>query len=571
MKVTGSAVRLAWYVIVTLLAVFAYFYGLDSQHIPKNGDEYPYAHITRLTADSGHLLPLQSQLRGMRNTKPPMLTWQGIASTNWGREWTLWRLRYPSVLYTLLTAAMVFLVAWKLSGRLEAGFIGLLCFLAFFSTYRYGRPFLVNAPEVFWVFFPFFALLYWQPISFSSRFVMPALLGVGTGLGLLYKSFALVVPVALALSWWHLHRRDYRFGVFLAQDSWKVAITATVALAVFGAWFVLDPDPRAIWTEFVLSENMGKISPDGTSYLWKLIWSTDSVGTMVLSYPFNAGALAFPVAALAVVAYKRRHEMDDAEKLLWIWVLVLLVFFCIPSQRSPRNLLPAMPALAILCALNWQRISRKAFLASLAAVGAAIASLAYLSLRLEHELADVRLYPPIYWILLAGTGALVLLATFVPALTRATVSATIILGYLCLAALLRPFDGDLGSYHADIQQYAKGKNLWVPCNFRAKDERYRFIFPGTDVHGYRDDQGRTISELEKKYRRLVVQLPLSESGCPDCKILGGRLDVRGRQSSGDIKDMLQGNVFAHLFVRELFIEAPGVGPGVSANLQEGCR
>ncbi len=30
-----------WNVAAIALAVFTYFYGLDSQHIPKNGDEYP--------------------------------------------------------------------------------------------------------------------------------------------------------------------------------------------------------------------------------------------------------------------------------------------------------------------------------------------------------------------------------------------------------------------------------------------------------------------------------------------------------------------------------------------------
>ena len=65
--------------------MFTYFYGLGSDHIPKNGDEFPYAHITRITASSGHLLPLQSRVESLRNTKPPLLFWQGIASTDWGR------------------------------------------------------------------------------------------------------------------------------------------------------------------------------------------------------------------------------------------------------------------------------------------------------------------------------------------------------------------------------------------------------------------------------------------------------------------------------------------------------
>src|SRR5258707_15557445 len=102
---------LVWYWLASLGAAFFSFYPLKTQHTPRNGDEFPYAHITRLTASSGHLLPLQSGFEDMRNTKPPLLFWQGIASTGWGRNWTLWHLRYPSVIYTLLTAGMGFLLA----------------------------------------------------------------------------------------------------------------------------------------------------------------------------------------------------------------------------------------------------------------------------------------------------------------------------------------------------------------------------------------------------------------------------------------------------------------------------
>ena len=139
--------RLAGYGLVALLAAFAYLYGLDSQHIPKNGDEYPYEHITRLTAESGRLLPLRSELPGLRNTKPPLLFWQGIASTGGGRRWTLSDLRTPSVVYTLLSALLVFLLGSRLGGRPETGFVAGLSYLAFFSSFRYGRPFLTNAPR----------------------------------------------------------------------------------------------------------------------------------------------------------------------------------------------------------------------------------------------------------------------------------------------------------------------------------------------------------------------------------------------------------------------------------------
>ena len=116
-----SRLLLAAYGLCTLFAALVYIDGLDSQHIPKNGDEYPYEHITRVTAGSGRLLPLRSELPELRNTKPPLLFWQGIASTGWGRRWTLWDLRWPSVVYTLLTAALVFAVGFRLSRRAETG------------------------------------------------------------------------------------------------------------------------------------------------------------------------------------------------------------------------------------------------------------------------------------------------------------------------------------------------------------------------------------------------------------------------------------------------------------------
>ncbi len=570
MKTAESAGRLAWYGGVALLAVFAYFYGLDGLHIPKNGDEYPYEHITRLTGRAGHWLPLESQLEGMRNTKPPMLVWQGIASTSGARDWTLWHLRWPSVVYSLLTALLVFLLARKLSGSLETGFVGLLCYLAFFSTYRYGRPFLTNPPEAFWLFLPFFALLYWRPAAFESR-LAPFALGAAIGIGLLYKSFALVAPVALGLAWWYLHHRGYRTREFLARDAWKVCVAATIGLAVFGLWFVFDPDPSAIWREFVLYENFGKMPAQGGSYLGNFLWGEGSVWNLALDYPLNAGLLVVPVGVLFFIAFRRRKKMDDAEKLLWIWVLSLFIVFSLPSQRSGRYLLSAMPALAVLAALNWQRIGRWAFVASLLVAGALVGLIANLSLRLQQEIAG-QLYAAWFWVLLAATATLLVLALLVPRFTRPGLCAVVFLAYASFAAFLRPFDGALGTYGAELQRFTNGKTVGVPCKFRADFEGYRFLLPEADVQGYRDSSKFDVAELGARFPLFVVQAPIGGPGCSDCRVLGERLEVRGRLSSAEIGEMLRGKVFEHLFVKELLIESPGITVGAAAvPAIESCR
>jgi 4-amino-4-deoxy-L-arabinose transferase-like glycosyltransferase len=537
------------------LAVGTYFYGLDGQHIPKNGDECPYEHIARLTASSGRLLPLRSELPDMRNTKPPLLFWQGIASTQGGRNWTLWNLRYPSVLYTLLTAATAFLLAWKLSHRLETGFVGGLSFLAFFSTYRFGRPFLTSPAEVLWLGLPFFALLYGEPRAFDSRFVFPILSGLAVGLALLYKSFALAAPAGLGLAWWYLHHRRYRWATFLAKDALKTALAISVALALFGAWFLLDPDPSAIWKEFVLTENLGKFSSPG-GYWRQFLGGASSIWSLALGYPLNAGLLAVPLLALFLVAFKRRRELTDAEKLLWIWILTLFVTFSLPSQRSSRYLLPGMPALAVLLALNWHRISRRAFALSLLMTATAVTAIAYLSIRLQEAApGGVRPYGGGHWLLLLGTGGLILVGLARPRLTPACVNAAILLGFLCFAAFLRPFEGPLGRYDPQVQQQLRGKEVGVPYNFIAGDERYRFLLPGADVRGYREGPESTPAALLARYPVVAVRQPLADPAPPGATLLGQRLDLKGRHDSRELGELLRGGIDRQLFIKELLLQA----------------
>jgi 4-amino-4-deoxy-L-arabinose transferase-like glycosyltransferase len=553
----GSGWRLLGYGLATLLAVFTYFYGLGSDHIPKNGDEFPYAHVTRITAASGHLLPLRADIESLRNTKPPLLFWQGIASTNWARHWELWRLRYPSVIYTLLTAGMVLLLGSKLSGCRETGFLAMLIYLAFFSTYRYGRPFLTDAPDVFWLFLPFFVFLYWDSAAFESLWLVPVGLGLGIGVGLLYKSFALVVPVLLAVAWWYLRYRRYQVPMFLTRDLLKIILMGCVSLALFSMWFVLDPDPRAIVRDFILKENAAKFDSAGGGYLAKLLWGGSSIWSLALGFPLNAGLLALPVAALFYVAYRRRPELSAAERRLWIWVIALFLFFSLPSQRSERYLLPAMPGLAVLCALSWERISRTLFVVSLVGAGVVLALIAYLSYRLQQGMPGSVLYGAGYWALLASGAVFVLLALFRTEMTRPGLSVASLLAFLCFAAFLRPFDGPLGRYSKEVQQQARGKDVWVPVNFKAKEEGYVFLLPGARVHPYTFDPKLSAAVLSARYPLCAVRLPMNDAAPAGARIIGRRLDLGSRHTSKQIIEMLKGKVFEHLFLKELLVEAGG--------------
>jgi 4-amino-4-deoxy-L-arabinose transferase-like glycosyltransferase len=535
-----------------LLAVGLYVHDLSSPHIPKNGDEYPYTHITRLTAASGTLLPLRSELPGMRNTKPPLLFWQGILSTDRGRSFDLWHLRYPSVVYTFLTGLLVFLLGRRLSGDTETGLVGALAYLGFFTTYRYGRPFLTNAPEVFWLFVPFFALLYWRPASFASRVVLPVGMGLALGLGLLYKSFALTAPVGLGLGLWYLHVREYRSRDFLTEDLGKVLVVLGLSLAIFGTWFLLDPEPRAVWDEFVVGENVGKFDLAG-SYLPGLVWGRFSLPSLAVGSLLNAGLLVLLVVALFVSSWRRRRELTDGERLLWIWVLTLFVVYCFPSQRSSRYLLPAMPAVAVLLALHWPRIRQGVFVATLVLAALPVVATAWLSVALQGTLPGPPPYGPGHWGLLAVTGAALVFALLLPRLTRLGVLAGVLLVLLSFSSLLKPLDGPLGRYDARAQAAVVGRDVWVPVDFIAKEEGHRMLLPDARVHGYRDERDPSVPALLERYPRVAVRLRPGDPVGDEAVVLGERFDLRGRQRGDEIREMLAGNVFEHLLVREVLV------------------
>lgn len=539
-------------VLALLLAVGVYFCGLGSEFIPKNGDEYVYAHITRLTAASGDWLPLQSELHEMRNTKPPLLFWQGIASTHGGQHWRLWDLRWPNVTYTLLTAALAGLLAWRLSSQFLTGGLATLFYLGFFSTYRFGRPFLTNAPEIFWLFLPFVLLIWQGERAFASRWRVPLLLGGIIGVGLLYKSFVMLLPVGLCLAWWYADQRRYALRDFLLADLPRLLLTASVALMIFSLWFWLDPDPASIWREFVVGENAGKLDPQGDSYWHKLLWGTSSMGSLALGFLQNAAFLAPPVLALFILSWQQRRQLSTAERRLWMWVAVLFVVFCLPSQRSARYLLDAMPALAVLLALRVDNLPRRSLLGVQVLSAAALCLMSWIVWQLA--IAEPELFG--FWLVLVPVSAFAfcLLALALPQRWSASLAPiSPLLVFLSLSLGVSPLDGPAGRFDSRAQSWVEGQQVGVPYNFNAKFEVYRFLLPGAGIVGYHEDEGLRCAELASKpWAFFIIEGPLGEAPppCSESLLVGQRLKQRSRHSQAEIRAMLHGELFPHLFVRE---------------------
>ena len=567
MKSRPCRSTLAWLALAFLVAL-GYLFQLGGDHIPRNGDELVYAHIARLTAQSGHWLPLVSAYDFMRNTKPPLLFWQAMVAGGWGgsaeTSWTLLNLRLPSVMYLWLTALMVGVLTRKIvihstdpnrnrattpitatpaTTASATGAIAAIVFLSFFSTYRYGRPYLTSAPETFWLCGVFFALA-WSPAALlASRWKFPLLAGLAIGVGCLYKSFAMVVPVGfgLALCYQSIQARRLPWQIFrpgIVIDAVKVLAICILALGVFGLWFAVDPLPGEVWREFVVGENAGKFkSSDG--YLKLAFSGSGGIFVVLTGYFVNAGLL-FPLAVgcawTAWRCYRERQQtaqsIPDAEKVLWLWLLALAIVFMLPSQRSARYLIPAMPAVAVLIALYWTRIARIWF--SLTLVFCALGAVA-LQLIGEGAVRAVNnrdIYAPFFWALLALVFAVSVLGVVKKAWTKPITAVTGFGFLLALAWVTAPFNGAVGHFKPGTVALVQGQQVSVPNNFNGQFERYQFLLTGAKIVAYDAPQPvdySSVDALFKTSRYALVQRRKGQAPCAQCRIIDMRWDIRSRQ------------------------------------------
>lgn len=154
--------------------------------------------------------------------------------------------------------------------------------------------------------------------------------------------------------------------------SLRVAFIAALELGIFGLWFALDPNPASVWREFVVGENAAKMSnPQGYWHV-ALQGGGASMWAQLLGYAQNAGLLAFVVLGLMTLGLRQLRKTVHAPaavKIMLVWLVVWLLVFTIPSQRSARYLIPAMPALAMLITLYWQRLPWAWFIPSLLLCG----------------------------------------------------------------------------------------------------------------------------------------------------------------------------------------------------------
>jgi 4-amino-4-deoxy-L-arabinose transferase-like glycosyltransferase len=542
--------RLIWWWAVAALGIFAYLYSLDGMHIPSTGDEGPYLQITRLTAASGHWLPLQPA-EGLGVTKPPLLFWQGLVASNWGQDWELWRFRLPIVAYTFLTALMVFWFTRRIGGDTESAAIAGVAFLAFTSIFHHGRPFITNLPEVFFLSLSYFLFVLYR--KSRRNYLLWLGLGVLVGLSAWVRSIFLLAPVGLAFCIYLLWQQQWSFIQFLKQDAPRLAVFTLTVLAVFGLWFLVDPKPEAILREFLLGENVSKLSIEGG--YWKNFFSGPYPVFAVWFGIFrNAGFLALPLFYVCIVSLKNWSKLRHEEQMLWTWILAFIIVFSVPAQRQDSYVLATMPAVAVILGLHWRDIPRTWFYLFTLPLLLIFGGLIYLLIPISQHVLPAGAYAPWHYLAPFGGLALLLLALAYSKWAPRLFIGLIFLAFIAFASVVAPLEGPLGRFDAQAISSVAGKTVYVPSNFRSQYERYRFLLPGADIRSYEYGDDAKRDRLLAAGELVVADFPPETDNFYSYQVLGNRLTVRSRMPQEDIPRVLKEQRMELLFRRELLLQ-----------------
>ena len=294
----------------------------------------------------------------------------------------------------------------------------------------------------------------------------------------------------------------------------------------------------------------------GLGYWHAALWGDYPLWTQLLAYMENAGLLLPVVLGLAVAGVQTLvrgqawARTPHAQRILWLWLLVWLVVFSIPSQRSARYVIPAMPALAMVLALHWERIARFWFLLTLLISSAALVILG----RIAWVVGEMDIASP--WTRWTAMALVVVgLGSAIGAVLRsewsrnATLLACLSV-YACFGLVVAPLDSAQAQFPPGALAQLVAKTVAVPNGFTAQYERFHFIMPDSTLAPY-DVAGRSTGALHPEMPDVprlafllenfdaVVWLDDNSAAtaplcAPHCKVLGYRWHVKSRHKSGEV-------------------------------------
>lgn len=345
-----------------------YFFGIDTVGL-LGPDEPRYASIGREMERSGDWIT--PRLEGQAwFEKPPLLYWMTAAAYEAGLDDDL----APRLGVSLLSAAFLifFFAIVKSEYDEEIAAYSTIILATCAGWLAYGQ---ISVPDL-----PLAA-------TFSAAMLLclrpgtrrAALAGIFLGLAVLAKA---LVPLVLAapLLWKRRFRDLLALGV--------------ACVAVAAPWYVLCTlrNGPPFWQDLIVKQHFERFTSDSLAHVQPFWYYA----------PVLLGAL-FPWTPLMIPVFRREIFTDSRQLFLVMWAVLGFVFFSLAPNKLPGYLLPVLPAIALLMAIQLAKTKNARFyLMSVALLMAFIPVVGEILPRaLLVGLRGVKVSSSLYWVPLA--------------------------------------------------------------------------------------------------------------------------------------------------------------------------
>lgn len=309
-------------------------------------DEPRYARIAEEMAESGDWVTPRLQGRPWLE-KPPLLFWMQAAS-----YWLLGPGEAPARFPVAVSAVIASLVlAWTV-GRTVGAAPGFLAFLILQSSALYllfGRSASTDMPLTACLTAAL-VLAFLAQHEGSKRWALLA--GVALGLAVLAKGpVAVVLWGAILFAWCYVIGR-----VPWKPGQWLLAGGAFTATAVPWFWLISSTHGENFALTFWVNHHLARYVTDLHHHAQPVWYYLPILLCGCFPWVFCLGA-----SARATWAMKDRPDAPerDLRVFLWLWALIPLAFFSFSGSKLAGYVLPSVPPLAALAALEWNRIHQR--------------------------------------------------------------------------------------------------------------------------------------------------------------------------------------------------------------------
>ncbi len=353
---------------VVAVACFATLPWLGLTDFHTKGE--PREAVVSLTMLAGHDWILPTNNGGEMAYKPPFFHW-AVAAASWLAggvgEWTA---RLPSALAVVGLTVWMYVFYARRKDSVTALLASLVC-LTTFEVFRAAFACRVDALLTLFVVGAMFSLAAW----FERRRLWNLLLGaLMMGLGTLTKGpVAVVLPCMVTWVYVAICKK----GAMVA--AWWLALAAALSLALPAVWYVAAYQRGGeAFLLLVMEENVGR-------FVGRMTYRSHENGIWYYFVMLPAGMLPWTLP-VAWTWWRRRRELTWRRFAAWrqlspetlhavVALVVVFVFYCIPSSKRGVYLLPVYPFASWLCALTLRRWSvgvRRAAISAVVAVWVAV-------------------------------------------------------------------------------------------------------------------------------------------------------------------------------------------------------